>query len=110
MSGDFDELLVYRKRVRQPLDEYKVNVPPQVRAARLADEYNHAQRRPLRYQNGGWISYVMTTGGPEPLEAMRSHIDYEHYLTKQLQPIADSILLPMHDSFSSLTTSQASLF
>jgi DNA polymerase-2 len=110
LSGDFDALLVYRKRLRQPLDEYKVNVPPQVRAARLADEYNQAQRRPLRYQNGGWISYVMTTGGPEPLEAMRSHIDYEHYLTKQLQPIADAILLPMHDSFSSLTTSQASLF
>jgi DNA polymerase-2 len=110
LSGDYDELLVYRKRLRQRLDEYKVNVPPQVRAARLADEYNQAQHRPLRYQNGGWISYVMTTGGPEPLEVMRSNIDYEHYLTKQLQPIADSILLPMHDSFSSLTTAQASLF
>ena len=110
LSGDFDELLVYRKRLRHRLDEYKVNVPPQVRAARLADEYNQSHRRPLRYQNGGWISYVMTTGGPEPLEAMRSNIDYDHYLTKQLQPIADSILLPMKDSFSSLTTSQASLF
>jgi len=110
MSGDYDELLVYRKRLRQRLDEYKVNVPPQVRAARLADEYNQAQHRPLRYQNGGWISYVMTTSGPEPTEVMRSNIDYEHYLTKQLQPIADSILLPMHDSFTSLTTAQASLF
>ena len=110
LSGDFDELLVYRKRLRHRLDEYKVNVPPQVRAARLADEYNQSHHRPLRYQNGGWISYVMTTGGPEPLEAMRSNIDYDHYLTKQLQPIADSILLPMKDSFSSLTTSQASLF
>ena len=85
-------------------------MPPQVRAARLADEYNQSQRRPLRYQNGGWISYIMTTGGPEPLEAMRSHIDYEHYLIKQLQPIADAILQPMHDSFTSLTTAQASLF
>jgi len=110
LSGDFDELLVYRKRLRHRLDEYKVNVPPQVRAARLADEYNQSHHRPLRYQNGGWISYVMTTGGPEPLEAMRSNIDYDHYLTKQLQPIADSILLPMKDSFSSLTTTQASLF
>lgn len=110
MSGDYDELLVYRKRLRQRLDEYKVNVPPQVRAARLADEYNQAQHRPLRYQNGGWISYVMTTSGPEPTEVVRSNIDYEHYLTKQLQPIADSILLPMHDSFTSLTTAQASLF
>jgi DNA polymerase-2 len=110
MSGAYDDLLVYRKRLRQPLDEYKVNVPPQVRAARLADEYNQSQHRPLRYQNGGWISYVMTTGGPEPLEVVRSHIDYEHYLSKQLQPIADSILLPMNDSFTSLTTAQASLF
>jgi DNA polymerase-2 len=110
MSGAYDDLLVYRKRLRQPLEEYKVNVPPQVRAARLADEYNQSQQRPLRYQNGGWISYVMTTGGPEPLEVVRSHIDYEHYLTKQLQPIADSILLPMNDSFTSLTTAQASLF
>jgi len=110
LSGEFDELLVYRKRLRQRLDEYKVNVPPQVRAARLADEYNQAQHRPLRYQNGGWISYVMTTGGPEPLEAVRSAIDYEHYLSKQLQPIADSILLPMNDSFFNLTTAQASLF
>jgi DNA polymerase-2 len=110
LSGDFDELLVYRKRLRHRLDEYKVNVPPQVRAARLADEYNQSHHRPLRYQNGGWISYVMTTGGPEPLEVMRSNIDYDHYLTKQLQPIADSILLPMKDSFSNLTTLQASLF
>jgi len=110
MSGAYDDLLVYRKRLRQPLEEYKVNVPPQVRAARIADEYNQSQQRPLRYQNGGWISYVMTTGGPEPLEVVRSHIDYEHYLTKQLQPIADSILLPMNDSFTSLTTAQASLF
>ncbi|OFA07835.1 DNA polymerase II [Duganella phyllosphaerae] len=110
LAGHCDDLLVYRKRLRQPLDEYKVNVPPQVRAARLADEYNLAHRRPQRYQNGGWISYVMTTSGPEPLEDLRSQIDYEHYLTKQLQPIADAILQPMHDSFGNLTTMQSSLF
>jgi DNA polymerase-2 len=109
-AGQFDELLVYRKRLRQRLDEYQVNVPPQVRAARIADEYNQSLQRPLRYQNGGWISYVMTTNGPEPLEVQKSHIDYEHYLSKQLQPIADSILLPMNDSFANLTTSQGKLF
>ncbi|MET0264012.1 MAG: DNA polymerase domain-containing protein, partial [Duganella sp.] len=110
LAGVHDALLVYRKRLRQSLDEYKVNVPPQVRAARLADEHRQAQGRPLRYQHGGWISYLMTTSGPEPLEALRSRIDYEHYLSKQLQPIADAILQPMHDSFSSLTTAQTSLF
>jgi DNA polymerase-2 len=110
LAGEFDALLVYRKRLRQRLDEYQVNVPPQVRAARLADEFNKAQQRPMRYQNGGWISYVMTTSGPEPLEVIRANIDYEHYLSKQLQPIADSILLPLNDSFASLTTAQGNLF
>jgi len=110
LSGEMDELLVYRKRLRQRLDEYQVNVPPQVRAARIADEYNASMKRPLRYQNGGWISYVMTRNGPEPLEVQRSAIDYEHYLSKQLEPIADSILLPLNSSFASLTTAQGNLF
>lgn len=110
LAGEYDDLLVYRKRLRHRLDEYKVNVPPQVRAARLADQQNQSLKRPLRYQHGGWISYVMTTSGPEPLEVLRSRIDYEHYLSKQLQPIADSILLPLHDNFARLTTAQASLF
>ena len=85
-------------------------MPPQVRAARLADEFNQAHGRPLRYQNGGRISYVITTSGPEPLEVQRSPIDYQHYLDKQLQPIADAILLPLHDSFAALTTAQQALF
>lgn len=110
VSGEFDELLVYRKRLRHRLDDYQVNVPPQVRAARLADDYNKSLQRPLRYQNGGWISYLMTTSGAEPLEVVKSSIDYEHYLSKQLQPIADAILLPMNDSFADLTTSQGNLF
>jgi DNA polymerase-2 len=110
MAGELDQLLVYRKRLRHRLDEYQVNVPPQVRAARLADAYNQAQQRPLRYQNGGRISYVMTTNGPEPLEVIKSKIDYEHYLSKQLQPIADSILLPLNDSFAKLVTTQGDLF
>ena len=110
LAGEHDELLVYRKRLRHRLDEYQVNVPPQVRAARLADEFNKAQGRPLRYQNGGRISYVVTTNGPEPLEVQRSPIDYQHYLDKQLQPIADAILLPLQDSFAALTTAQQALF
>lgn len=109
LAGDFDDLLVYRKRVRR-LDEYQINGPPQVRAARLADAFNQAHGRPMRYQHGGRISYVMTTSGPEPLEAIRSNLDYEHYMSKQLQPIADAILAPMNESFLNLTSGQKSLF
>ncbi|MDR2296936.1 MAG: DNA polymerase II [Comamonas sp.] len=110
LQGEKDDLLIYRKRLRHRLDAYVANVPPQVRAARIADEYNVRMARPMRYQNGGWIQYVMTQNGPEPLEIRRSRIDYEHYLTKQIKPIADSILVPLGDDFTTLTSSQQELF
>ena len=110
LAGKKDDLLVYRKRLRHRLDDYVANVPPQVRAARIADEYNVRMDRPKQYQNGGWIRYVMTQAGPEPLEARRSPIDYEHYLSKQIQPIADSILQPLGEDFTALTSAQQELF
>ncbi|QTN26638.1 DNA polymerase II [Rhodoferax sp. AJA081-3] len=110
LAGAKDELLIYRKRLRHSLDDYRVNVPPQVRAARIADAYNAKRNRPMQYQNGGWIEYVMTQNGPEPLENRQSRVDYEHYLSKQLKPIADAILHPMGDSFTALTSSQRGLF
>ena len=110
MAGEFDELLVYRKRLRRPLEDYQRNVPPHVRAARVADEFNQQQGRPLQYQNGGWIRYVITVAGPEPLETQRSPIDYEHYLTRQLQPVADAILPFLGDDFTALTSRQQTLF
>ncbi|MEJ7806723.1 MAG: DNA polymerase II [Telluria sp.] len=109
-SGEFDALLVYRKRLRRPLEDYVRNVPPHVRAARTADEFNRQQGRPLQYQNGGWIQYVMTTAGPEPLETRRSPMDYDHYLTRQLQPVADAILPFVQDDFNALTSAQQTLF
>jgi DNA polymerase II len=110
LSGEFDDLLVYRRRLRRNLDDYRRNVPPHARAARMADEFNQQQGRPLQYQNGGWITYVMTVAGPEPLETRRSAIDYEHYLTRQLQPLADAILPFLNDDFSALMTGQKELF
>ncbi|WP_118182848.1 DNA polymerase II [Paraburkholderia phosphatilytica] len=110
LAGEFDELLVYRKRLRRRLTDYERNVPPHVRAARVADEFNRAKGRPLQYQNGGWISYVMTAAGPEPLETRSANIDYDHYVTRQLQPVADAILPLMRDDFATLVSGQAQLF
>lgn len=109
-KGELDALLVYRKRLRRALEDYQQNVPPHVRAARIADEFNRSQGRPQQYQNRGWIRYVMTTAGPEPLETQRSPIDYEHYLTRQLQPVADAILPFLGDHFALLTSRQQNLF
>jgi len=109
LAGELDELLIYRKRLRRPLHDYERNVPPHVRAARLADDHNRQLGRPLQYQNRGWISYVMTVAGPEPLEARRSAMDYDHYLSRQLQPVADSILPFVGGDFAALMNPQLTL-
>ncbi len=101
---------MYRKRLRHRLDEYQANIPPQVRAARIADGYNARVNRRQQYQNGGWIEYVMTLSGPEPLEVRQSRIDYGHYISKQLQPIADAMLVPLGESFAAITSPQRDLF
>ncbi|WP_423193451.1 DNA polymerase II [Cupriavidus sp. H18C2] len=110
LAGELDDLLVYRKRLRRQLDDYQRNVPPHVRAARIADAYNERHGRPRQYQNGGWISYLMTMAGPEPLETRSAPIDYDHYVTRQLQPIADAILPFLDDDFQTLLTGQMALF
>jgi DNA polymerase-2 len=88
-----------------------------VRAARAADEFHLRQGRPAPYRNGGWIRYVMTLSGPEPMEVVEARrgdarvaLDYEHYLTRQLEPVADGILPFIGDSFARLTSGQGALF
>ena len=110
LAGELDELLVYRKRLRRRLDDYQRNVPPHVRAARLADAYNDSQGRPRQYQSGGWISYLITRAGPEPLEVRRAPVDYDHYIGRQLKPVADAILPFVGDDFDSLIDGQLELF
>ncbi|WLI75502.1 DNA polymerase II [Kosakonia sp. H02] len=110
MAGELDAQLVYRKRLRRPLAEYERNVPPHVRAARLADEENQKRGRAPQYQNRGTIKYVWTTSGPEPVDYQRSPLDYDHYLSKQLQPVADGILPFLEDDFATLITGQLGLF
>jgi DNA polymerase-2 len=110
LAGELDQQLIYKKRLRRPLQEYERNVPPHVRAARLADEQNRKLGRPLQYQNGGRIRYVMATAGPEPLEARSTPLDYDHYVSKQLQPVAEGILPFVGDDFATLITGQLGLF
>jgi DNA polymerase-2 len=109
-EGIFDEDLVYRKRLRRRLEQYIKNVPPHVKAARLADEINQKQGKILKYQHKGWVSYVITLNGPEPIEYLRSKIDYDHYIEKQIRPIAEGILPFIGLSFEELTSSQLGLF
>ncbi len=110
LDGRLDEQLIYSKRLRRPLDAYQRNVPPHVRAARISDAHSRKRGLPTRYQNGGRIRYVMTTGGPEPLEVRSQPLDYHHYLYRQLQPVADAILPFLGEDFATLISGQLGLF
>lgn len=109
-AGKFDDKLTYQKRLRRRLHEYQKNVPPQVRAARMADEMNAQLGRPLQYQNKGQIEYVITLAGPEPKEYQKNPIDYQHYIDKQLKPVGEAILPFIGIDFSSLSEPQLGLF
>ena len=71
LAGENDELLVYQA-LAAATGRLSAQCPAHVRAARLADDYNKRLGRPLQYQRGGWISYVITTAGPEPLENLQA--------------------------------------
>jgi DNA polymerase-2 len=96
--GELDRELVYRKRLRRKLDEYLRNVPPHVQAARKLD-------KPRRT-----VSYLITLNGPEPVERQTSPIDYQHYIDRQIAPVADGILHFLDDSFERITADQLTLF
>ena len=109
-AGKHDDLLVYQKRLRRKLHEYQKNIPPQVRAARMADEINDKLGRPLQYQNKGRIEYLITLNGPEPKEYLKSGIDYQHYIDKQLKPVAEAILPFIGLDFEQVSGQQLGLF
>lgn len=98
-SGKYDDKLVYRKRLRKDVDDYTKNVPQHVRAARMLPE------------TSGTVYYVITKRGPVPVELKHTDIDYDHYIEKQLKPIADSVLTLLGESFDSIVQSdQLSFF
>jgi DNA polymerase II len=80
-NGDLDASLVYRKNLRKDTDEYTATTPPHVAAARKSTQ-----------PPGRLISYVMTTAGAEPLDNVRHPLDREHYVLKQVKPVAEPVL------------------
>lgn len=98
-AGNFDDQLVYRKRLRKSVTEYTTTIPQHVKAARML------------LNPGRSISYVISKTGPVPLELSDGDFDYEYYLKKQIEPVADSILPLINQRFSDfITSSQLDLF
>ncbi|HVS24431.1 MAG TPA: DNA polymerase II, partial [Gammaproteobacteria bacterium] len=80
-AGELDEELVYRKNLRKAADDYTASTPPHVAAARKSTQ--PASRL---------VRYVMTTAGPEPLDNLEHALDREHYVEKQVKPVAEPVL------------------
>lgn len=93
-AGLYDDCLVYTKRLSKPPSEYTKNIPIHVKAALLI---NHTG--PYRLKQ---VSYVVTKSGPIPIENNPGQFDYNHYIEKQLKPIADDVLSFQNTSFDSI--------
>lgn len=104
LSGQRDDDLLYTKRLRRLISGYEKSNPPHVKAAKKLE----AQSQTL-LGKGDKIQYVITLNGPEPIDYLQSPIDYQHYIDKQLRPIADSILCFLDDSFDELIEKQMTL-
>ncbi len=76
-----DKELIYKKSIRKDLENYTKTTPPHVKAARQLDDLDN-----------NLIEYYITTEGPEPIQKLKHKIDYEHYIEKQIKPIAKTIL------------------
>ncbi|MCA9726860.1 MAG: DNA polymerase II [Candidatus Eisenbacteria bacterium] len=98
-AGGFDEDLVYRRALRKSTEEYTSTTPPHVQAAMKMS------RPPGRI-----IAYVFTIDGPEPADERKHPLDYEHYVEKQVRPIAESILSLIGLDWDKVTGMQGTLF
>ncbi len=100
-SGELDSKLIYKKSIRKELEKYTKITPPHVKAARQ-----------LENLESNTIEYYITTNGPEPLQKLKHKIDYEHYIKRQIEPIANQILILFNKNFEDFAedSKQAKLF
>ncbi len=89
-SGKYDDLLVYKKSIRKNIQDYALEAQ-HVKAAKK-----------LETLESNKIEYVITEDGPEPIQNIKHKIDYEHYINKQLKPIADTILIFSKKDFNTV--------
>ena len=108
-AGENDNQLVYMKKLRRKLEDY-VNTPPHVKACLIANKALTELGKKPKYRKGSKIEYVMTLNGIMPVEMSQGNLDYEHYIEKQIKPIADDVLPFLGKSFEKIISKQINLF
>ncbi len=92
-AGKMDDKLVIRKSIRKELEQYTKITPPHVKAARKLHTITSSV---IEY-------YLAADGEPYPKELMKGRkIDYEYYIGKQIEPLADTVLSFYGQTFSDL--------
>lgn len=96
--GALDDALVYRKNLRKEAQAYTATTPPHVVAARKSTQ-----------PSGRLVSYVMTSAGAEPLDNVQHPLDREHYVHKQIRPVAEPVLAALGFDFEQVIGDQRQL-
>lgn len=97
-SGKHDTNLVYQKKLKKPPEEYVRSNPPHVRAARLIRK------------KSGTVRYIVTKQGPVPVELDPREPDYGHYIRRQIEPIANTVLSEFDNTFQRVVCNNLELF
>ena len=108
-AGKHDSDLVYLKKIRRELKDY-VNTPPHIKACLIANKMLSDAGLNPKYRKRSTIEYVMTLNGVMPIELSKGNLDYEHYIDKQIKPIADDVLPFIGKSFDVIVSKQINLF
>lgn len=86
-AGRLDDQLVYRKGLRKGVDTYVTNIPPHVQAVKKAQQHDPQFSAPRI------VEYLITPQGPELVQPAGELLpDREHYLEKQVKPVAVPVL------------------
>jgi len=99
----YDDQLIYKKRLTKPPEDYTKNIPPHVKAALLLEKPKFGYTKE--------VSYVISKAGPVPVGMQQTELDYQHYIDKQIRPLADNILFLYGKTFDNIVIGdQLSLF
>ncbi len=105
-TGKLDNELIFSKRLRRDVEEYKSQSIPHVKAAHRL--YEHSGDKGV-LKRGAEINYVITVNGAQPNEHLSSAIDYDYYFDKQLLPICEPVFSLLGEDLSQVASSQLSL-
>lgn len=112
LEGRYDSELVYTKQLTRPLSKYTKTQPPHVRAARMIDEQRAQQGLPPEYDRGRKrVQYVYSLSGVSPFldEQALDSLDYQHYIDKQILPIAEGVFQMLNLEVTDILTPQFNL-